>query len=169
MDKLNEVIFRSDFFPSDDRKFWNRESSKGVDVLGIHLQISVQCFTGSLMDFWPALVAYSCEQRLAASLDCFHEELLTYLFIEDFLRISYIYINFSLTNVFNSAAFDHCSASKMRDRQLVSEWLVSMEEHPKLSSFPVERGSSSCFRVASRTPATYDLIANQHQPFIWPT
>ena len=92
MDKLNEVIYRSDFFPSDDRKFWNRESSKGVDVLGIHLQISVQCFTGSLMDFWHALVAYSCEQRLAASLDCFHEELLTYLFIEDFLRISYIYI-----------------------------------------------------------------------------
>ena len=152
-------------------------------MLGIHLQSSVQCFTGknkhvpahSLMDFWPALVAYSCEQRLAASLGCLHEELLTYLFIEEFLCILYIYkyiyihIDVSLTNVFNSAAFDHCSASKMRDRQLVSEWLVSMEEHPKLSSFPVERGSWRCFRVASRTPVTYDLIVNQHQPFIWPT
>lgn len=44
------------------------------------------------MDFWPALVAYSCEQRLAASLGCLHEELLTYLFIEEFLRILYLYV-----------------------------------------------------------------------------
>ena len=41
------------------------------------------------MDFWPAFVAYSSEQRLEASLGCFNEELLAYVFI---IRIN-IYVH----------------------------------------------------------------------------